>query len=70
MSAGSGTLTGMVCTAISSSHIGTTRAARFGGGNADSRGRRVRLGDRLEILYDPRNPDVSAWFDDLPTETA
>ena len=33
-------------------------------------GRRVRLGDRLEILYDPRNPDVSAWFDDLPTETA
>jgi hypothetical protein len=23
-------------------------------------------GDQIEILYDPGDPDVSAWFDDLP----
>jgi len=23
-------------------------------------------GDRIELLFDPDNPDVSAWFDDLP----
>ena len=23
-------------------------------------------GDRIEILYDPSDPDVSAWLDDLP----
>lgn len=27
-------------------------------------------GDRIEILYDPANPDVSAWFDDLPADRA
>jgi len=27
-------------------------------------------GDRIEILYDPADPAVSAWFDDLPADRA
>ena len=27
-------------------------------------------GDRIEILYDPADPEISAWFDDLPADRA
>jgi len=30
--------------------------------------RKPKPGDRIDILYDPGDPDVSAWFDDLPAD--